>query len=175
MTRLVTPILSIVLFLMPAGAFPQSGGGTYQLEKSAVPSGGGDATGGTYGGTFTTGQPIAGGFLNGATKQAYIGFWASPHLVPTSAAVTVSGRVSDAHGRGISRVSVSITDSSGHERTATTNTFGWYRFRDIAAGQGYVLSVRSRRYTFPTPHVFVNVQSELTRIDFVAETWTHPN
>jgi hypothetical protein len=54
---------------------------------------------------------------------------------PTAASVSVSGRVMTASGRGIRNVIITMTDSQGNERTATTSSVGYYRFDNIAAGK----------------------------------------
>ena len=88
-------------------------------------------------------------------------------LTPTAAGVAVSGRVLNAAGRGISRATVVMTDEHGSVRTATTNPFGYYRFNDIAAGQTYVVSVKSKHYRFE-PRV-VDVNEALTDVYFYGE------
>ena len=65
-------------------------------------------------------------------------------LAPTAAPVTVSGRVVDNFGRGISKVGLTLTDMHGDGRYATTSTFGYYQFSDVRAGESYVVSVRSK-------------------------------
>ena len=69
-------------------------------------------------------------------------------LGPTAAGVLVSGKVTDAAGRGISKAMVSLTDSRGETRIVLTNPFGYYRFDDVSAGETYVFSVKSKKYTF---------------------------
>src|SRR5690606_9688283 len=54
---------------------------------------------------------------------------------PTSAPVSVTGRVQTSLGRGISRVYVTLTDGNGSTRTAVTNTFGYFSFSGVPSGQ----------------------------------------
>ena len=70
-------------------------------------------------------------------------------------------------GRSLAMARVSITDGAGFNRSALTNSFGYYRFDDVPAGATYVVSVAAKRYTF-TPRA-VNVLDELTGINFVAD------
>jgi hypothetical protein len=56
----------------------------------------------------------------------------------------------------------------GVTRIASTNTFGHYRFENVRAGESYVLSASSRRYTFAEPTRLVSVADDLTGIDFLA-------
>jgi hypothetical protein len=87
---------------------------------------------------------------------------------PTSAQVTIGGRVRNAAGRGVSRALVTLTGSNGETRTALTNGFGYYRFADVAAGDTYVLNVVSKRYQF-TAQV-ISVTEETSELNFVAES-----
>ncbi len=95
--------------------------------------------------------------------------WAISGLAPTAAGVSVSGRVTTAEGRGINSARVSLTDQSGNVRTALTNSFGYYRFDAVDAGQTVVLSVTSKRYIFGDSTRVLSVQDELADIDFTAE------
>ena len=86
---------------------------------------------------------------------------------PTAASVMIGGRVRDAAGRGVSRAFVTLTDSNGLQRTALTNSFGFYRFEDVAVGETYVLNVISKRHLF-TAQV-ISVIEETNELNFVAE------
>jgi hypothetical protein len=88
-------------------------------------------------------------------------------LVPSAAGVAVSGRVSNAAGRGISRVNISITDDAGETRYALTNPFGYYRFLDIEAGRTYILSANSKRYQFSQPTQVISPSDNLDGINFI--------
>lgn len=68
-------------------------------------------------------------------------------LSPTAASVTVAGRVSTG-SNGISKASVVLTDSQGNARMARTNTFGYFRFQGVVAGQTYIVSVSAKGYRF---------------------------
>lgn len=89
-------------------------------------------------------------------------------LQPTAANVSVGGRVLTNEGAGISRVSVTLTDSAGVSRSATTNTFGYYNFTDVPAGETYVLTVNNKKYFFADSPRVVSVQNDLADIDFRA-------
>lgn len=71
-------------------------------------------------------------------------------LAPTAANVSVSGNVLTGKGQGITRATVTLTNSAGETRTAQTNSFGFYNFADVPAGGTYIITVASRRYTFST-------------------------
>jgi hypothetical protein len=87
---------------------------------------------------------------------------------PTAAMTNVSGRVTTAKGRGISRALVRMTDSSGVVRTAYTTSFGYYSFKDVEAGQTLVLAVKAKAYNFTEPTRVVSLNEELATIDFIA-------
>lgn len=86
-------------------------------------------------------------------------------IVPTSAAVSVSGRVA-AGKRGISGVRVYLTDQFGMTKTALTNGFGYYRFDNVATGESYLLTAAAKGY-FIEPRI-LTVNDELTEVDLIA-------
>lgn len=106
-----------------------------------------------------------GGYFNGSesitetVKNAFL-------IGPTAASVSVSGVVSSSKGAGISKAIVTLIDSRGQMRTALSNSFGFYRFDDIAVGETYVFYVSSKRYQF-TPRV-LTVNEEITDLNFSA-------
>ncbi len=89
-------------------------------------------------------------------------------VAPTSAAVSVGGRVLTASGRGVSQTRITLTDSAGAARTAVTNQFGYYRFTAVPAGATYVLTAKSKQYAFTPETMILNVDGELTSVDFTA-------
>ena len=88
-------------------------------------------------------------------------------LIPTSANVSVGGRISTANGRGIRNVAVTIIDAQGRTRTVTTGTFGYYRFDDVSPGTA-VLSVTSKRFSFENPTRTINVTDNVSNINWTA-------
>ncbi len=90
-------------------------------------------------------------------------------LSPTAANVSLSGRITTANGRGIRGVSVTLTGGNGPEkRVVVTGQFGYYNFSDVESGESYVLSVRSKRYTFAVPSRVVTLNDALSDVDFTA-------
>ena len=83
----------------------------------------------------------------------------------TAASVTISGRVTTLDGRGLRNATVSITDSLGVRRTATTSSFGLYSFDNVPAGDTYVIGVSSKRYRFAPQTIQIN--NTLTDVNFV--------
>jgi hypothetical protein len=92
--------------------------------------------------------------------------WALSQLAPTAANVAISGRVTTAGGQGLSGVRLTLTSATGAQRSVITSSFGYYRFDDVEVGYTYVLEIGSRRFTFANPTRILNVQDELTGIDF---------
>ena len=93
----------------------------------------------------------------------------SPQVVQVefsvTAPVTVSGRVLTPDGRGLRNASVSMTDSNGVVRSATTSSFGFFSFAEVIPGQTYTFRVQSRLFRFAPQTVTVN--DNLTLPDFV--------
>ncbi len=77
----------------------------------------------------------------------------------------VSGRVLTPDGSGLRNAAVTLTDSQGVVRTATTSSFGFYAFDDVTAGSTYTIAVSSRRYRYASRSLQVN--GSLTNVDFV--------
>ena len=88
---------------------------------------------------------------------------------PTAASVSVSGRVLTNTGRGIGNAVVTITDSTGNSRTTVSGSLGYYRFTDVPAGDLYVLTVNSRRFTFAQPSVSLSVNGDTNDVNFTAQ------
>jgi hypothetical protein len=102
-----------------------------------------------------------------AIQQGAALFFINVPLAPTAAGVSVSGRVLTPDGRGLRNARVSLTDSAGAMQTAMTNSFGYYRFNEIGAGQTIIVSVASKRYQFPA--LIVSVNEEITDLNFIGE------
>lgn len=65
-------------------------------------------------------------------------------LAPTSAGVRIGGRVSDPSGRGIEGLLVTILNAEGVGVVSRTNSFGFFMFDEVPAGQTYILSIASK-------------------------------
>ncbi|MBA2379447.1 MAG: S8 family serine peptidase [Blastocatellia bacterium] len=92
----------------------------------------------------------------------------SQEIGPTSAPITVSGRVVDSMGAGIPNTTVSLrTAAGGRGVTAVTNSFGYYSF-DVVSSQFYVLSANAKRGIQFTPgeHALIITES-LIGVDFI--------
>jgi hypothetical protein len=87
-------------------------------------------------------------------------------LPPTSAGVTISGRVTDGT-RGLGKVIVTLTDSDGVSRTVRTSPLGYLRFEDVVSGGTYIVSATSKTHTF-IPRAVI-VADDIVDLDLIAE------
>lgn len=143
-------------------------GGTFDLSHSVTATGGGsNSTGGTFNVSGTVGQHVAGVASNGGTFDLRGGFWFQ-NAAPTAAAVSITGRVTTAHGNGIRSARLTLTSPDGARQTAITSTFGYYAFDGVEVGHTYVLEIASKRYTFANPTRIFSLQDELTDMDFTS-------
>jgi len=88
-------------------------------------------------------------------------------LAPTAANVSLSGRVSNGQGKGVMKAQLTMTNSQGEKFYARSNSFGYFRFTEVEAGETYIITVKSKQYTF-APQV-VNAGQDVTDIIFIAE------
>jgi len=95
---------------------------------------------------------------------------ASLTLLSVSAAPAgFSGRVSTRSGAGIKNALVTVSGGNlSAPITRITNTFGYYRFDGLEAGQSYVVSVLAKQATFDQPSILVNLIDNLAGVDFVS-------
>ena len=91
-----------------------------------------------------------------------------PHTVLpiVAASVTISGRIQTAEGRGIANAAVVLTDQNGQTVTAVSNSFGYYNFEGIQAGETYFFNVRHREYQFTGQAITIN--EDVQGLDFTA-------
>jgi subtilisin family serine protease len=116
-------------------------------------------------GSYTILATKSGSFL--APESPQNGNYQITMLGPSAAGVTVGGRVLSASGAGVANARVLVTNQSGERRTAISNSFGYFRFENVAAGASYVFEISHKRYSF-APRV-VNVSEELNELNFTAE------
>lgn len=128
--------------------------------------------GGTNWFPFGTGLPRVAIFDIAITANRLIriathgrGMWQLAALPPTAATVAISGRVMSSSGSAIPKAIVYLTDENGNSRRAVTNSFGYYRFEELEAGQTYILGVSAKGYSFSAQVLTVNEDLE---VNFVA-------
>jgi hypothetical protein len=164
--NLSIPLMALLVF--PFGAFAQSNA-TYDLSHNVI-SGGGDRSGNAiFKLEGTIGQAAAGTTSTSARYGLHGGFWNASTLVPTAAAVSITGRVNNLEGGIVRRVQIVLTDSiSGEIRTAQTNTFGYYRFETLTVGRIYIVQAQSKNFQFtPDTYVFTLLDAR-DDLDFTA-------
>lgn len=66
----------------------------------------------------------------------------------TSAGLSVSGRVFSAYGSPLSRATVAMIDVYGNARRAQTNSFGYFTFPNVPAGDTFVVEVSAKGHQF---------------------------
>ncbi|MEQ1605089.1 MAG: carboxypeptidase-like regulatory domain-containing protein [Pyrinomonadaceae bacterium] len=91
----------------------------------------------------------------------------SIQVIAAGAGVEISGRALTTVGEeelGIRNASITLYGPGGIKRTVTTNSFGIYRFDDVARGENYALTATSKRYRFATRTV--HVIDDVTDFDF---------
>lgn len=156
-----------ILLVVAATAFPQSGGG-FNISQPTNASGGGVSAGGTFSLDSTIGQSVA---KSAAGPGLLIdgGFW-QPGFTPTAAGASLGGRVQTADGRGIVNASVSIMNTrTGETRWTRTGTFGAYKFAELAAGEVYILTVYSTKFSFTQPTRILSFNESVSGEDFIAD------
>ena len=162
-------LIVAVLIAIHAAAFPtiaQSGGG-FEITEAVVAGGGGSSANGDIQIDATAGQAIATGPIGAGIFGLTSGFWNFIPLGPTAAHVSISGRVVDPSGTGVSSAVLYMHTQEGDLRVTRTSSFGYFQFNDVAAGQAVLISVQARRYTYAPRTVIV--ADDVTDIEFVPE------
>jgi hypothetical protein len=87
-------------------------------------------------------------------------------FAPTSAPVSISGRVLTPDGRGISNTRVIVIGMDGQLFTAHTNSFGYYFVEGLQSGAAYTVTAAGKGMQFDT--IIVNADQDLTDVNLVA-------
>lgn len=100
---------------------------------------------------------------NGADIGAY-----EVRTVLTAANATLSGSVlrSSIEGAGIPKVTVYLTDLNGNIQIAHTNSFGYFYFAHIAAGEIYIIRAEHKSYRL-APQV-ISIFDDVTELNIIA-------
>ena len=117
-----------------------------------------------------TASEIQGIFIAGSGGKCTSAATPTPTPAPTPtptppALATVSGRAFTSDGRGLRNATVTMTDSQNVVRTATTSSFGFFSFDNVAIGGTYTFRVGSRLYRYQPQTAQVN--GNMTLPDFV--------
>ncbi|MBC7796448.1 MAG: carboxypeptidase regulatory-like domain-containing protein [Pyrinomonadaceae bacterium] len=90
------------------------------------------------------------------------------NCLTTASTVAIGGKVTNAKGRGIANVRLTLTSSDGAVRQTVTNAFGVYRFVEVRAGETYLIEARAKRFQFSDSTQSVSVTEDLSNINFTA-------
>jgi Carboxypeptidase regulatory-like domain len=160
--------------LTPAGGVTQADI-TFNYLQADVPSGANEAAFQFIRRSGTTNTAFAPTSINTtsntATLNAVSSFsnWTLGINAPTAAGVSISGRVLNANGGGISNAIIVLqSNNGGANLSVRTNTFGYYRFENITVGGSYLMTVNSKRYTFQSR--VISLSDDLADIDFIADS-----
>lgn len=74
---------------------------------------------------------------------------------------TISGRVLTPSGSALRNTVVTLIDSRGTRRTATTSSFGLFSFTNVPTGLNYTITVASKRYRFAPRIISVSGDANL--------------
>lgn len=96
-------------------------------------------------------------------------FILASNAAPTSASATVSGRAITSLGRSIPFVTVTLTAKDGTAQATRSNSFGYFRFTNVATGHSYVVNARSKSFTFDPASVLISVTDDVSDVNFVAD------
>lgn len=99
------------------------------------------------------------------------GGWGLEFFIPSAAnGLSLAGRVTTADGRGIRNAMVVITGGGLTEpRFVQTGSLGSYGFDDLRAGETYIVTISTKRFTFSVPSRVISLVDNVTDIDFVAD------
>ena len=108
------------------------------------------------------------GPINGVTT--FSRWTGSKPVGPTASEASISGRVTTSSGAGIKNAAIVIT-GNGLPRPviAKTGSFGYYMIEGLQAGETYVVTVVSKRFTFQVPSRVISLTDSVDDIDFVAD------
>ncbi|MBK7393699.1 MAG: DUF11 domain-containing protein [Chloracidobacterium sp.] len=101
------------------------------------------------------------------------GGWGLEFLAPTSADVSIGGRVLTDTGRGIRGAVVTVTGNSlVSPINVMTGVNGRYTVPGLTAGETYVVTVRSRRFFFTEPSRVITLNDNVADADFISTPTT---
>jgi hypothetical protein len=92
-------------------------------------------------------------------------------LLPTAAPASVGGRITDAFGNGIGRVSLQIVSPTGtFTATTSTNVFGYFEFENVPTGLTYIITPRSKLFSFSPERLVYSHLDEVTNLSFLVHS-----
>jgi len=107
---------------------------------------------------------------NGMSAPSVPYGWTAGLIGTTAGSSDLSGRVLSNTGGGLKDVIVTLTGGNlSQPIQVRTNQFGTYKFTGLEAGETYVVSVISQRYSFGLPVKVLYLGESLSGEDFIAD------
>lgn len=109
----------------------------------------------------------------GSVSQTQNGAIINPTMVPlgpTAGEVSIEGRAINSDGAGIRNALVMVIRASNGEITQVrTNSTGFFRVEGLDAGGTYLVSLRHKRYVFPTEPLVLTLNDNVTGLTFTGQ------
>lgn len=107
--------------------------------------------------------------IGGFHPVTQVNFCYGVSVSPSAAPVSLSGRVMDASGRGVSGSTITVLNpNSGAAIRVRSNPFGYYTVTGLPAGELFVVTIIDKRYTFSNDTRSVTLNEDLADMDFIA-------
>lgn len=88
-----------------------------------------------------------------------------------AAGASISGRITNSSGQGLSKVYVKIINlETGETFYTISNPFGRYGFGDLQVGVNYIVSVNSKQYEFQPSSKVITLLDAVDNFDFISES-----
>jgi hypothetical protein len=163
-------LIAIALFILLVAITrgQMATGGQFVLEKTVVAGGGREKQSPPTNENGTTGQAVAGHRSQGGQYVVHSGFWTPDALAPTAAGASISGRVTVGGAQGIRNAILELTSGDGTIRKTVSGKFGYYSFADVPVGETYLLTIRTKRFTFEQPTRVISLFDDMADVNFDA-------
>lgn len=139
----------------------------FALEQSVISNGGTQSSSGQYTVTGTKGQAVVAPTAFGGSYKVESGFWFED-LGPTAALTSISGRVSDELGGGVSGVTLTLVSSEGQMFSVRSSSLGYFKFDDIEVGNTYTLTFQAKGIRFAQPSILIVLKDEVIGLEIFA-------
>jgi hypothetical protein len=178
---LVTGVFEPTTWETPVSSFPAPAPPAPYVEPGSAPGGPIQTTlFGTFGltnanGTWALYVRDDAGLTPVAINGCFDGGWGIEFLAPTAAGASISGRVTTADGLGIRNAEMVLTGNALTEpMRVTTSSFGYFTFEGLQAGETYIVTVNSRRFTFQQPSQVISLVDNVVDVNFTASPTSAP-
>ena len=86
--------------------------------------------------------------------------------VPTAANVSVAGKVITVKGSPLRGALIKLVANDGSERSAFSNSFGYFKIDEVAVGQTYIALVTKPKMSFEPASIAINVLDDIDDLHF---------